>query len=565
MTTSTRSPDGVVVHRPVRAHPRPPPAGELVVAAPPVVGWTAAGVAGWLQHLVPLAGSGGSVAFLFAFPGPRPAWLVALVIGAAVASVAVGVALRLTERRAARRARRRERARYLAHLRRVATAVERLAAAQLAAAEHVHPDLPKLWRAVDQTDRLWERRPTDDDFLTVRIGRGPVPLAAPVRLDTAAGPLVEHDPELLQAAENLVRRAARLPAAPVTVPLRQLGVLALTGPPDRTRALARAVLCQLAAFHAPDDLRILAACPATASPAWRWLDRLPHRRDQDALTDRPHLVAVLDRTGPPPRAGPAAVEELLERAAAGRATVIWLASDTAGEPSELSMRVRIDDQGWATLQETSRGGRLVTGIRADRAAPALGETLARRLAPLRLDRPRAGPAHPGPVRLRDLLGPSAGAAGPGGLPPLDRSRLLRVPVGAGPGGEPLVLDLKEAAEDGIGPHGLVVGATGSGKSELLRAVVAGLAATHPPDQLAFVLVDFKGGAAFAELAPLPQVAGLITNLQGPDGSMVDRAWPPSRASWPGASASCTATATSPTCGRTPPDAPATHGWSRCRT
>jgi hypothetical protein len=90
MTTSTRSPDGVVVHRPVRAHPRPPPAGELVVAAPPVVGWTAAGVAGWLQYLVPLAGSGGSVAFLFAFPGPRPAWLVALVIGAAVASVAVG-------------------------------------------------------------------------------------------------------------------------------------------------------------------------------------------------------------------------------------------------------------------------------------------------------------------------------------------------------------------------------------------------------------------------------------------------------------------------------------------
>ncbi|HEV2894005.1 MAG TPA: FtsK/SpoIIIE domain-containing protein, partial [Actinomycetota bacterium] len=56
----------------------------------------------------------------------------------------------------------------------------------------------------------------------------------------------------------------------------------------------------------------------------------------------------------------------------------------------------------------------------------------------------------------------------------------------------------------------------------LRTIVAGLAATHPPEQLAFVLVDFKGGAAFADLAPLPQVAGLITNLQA-DLSMVDRA------------------------------------------
>src|SRR5829696_9554956 len=105
---------GIVVHRPVRAHPRPVPATPLTVAAPPTVGWAASPLAGWLQYLVPLVGSGGSVAFLFAFPGPRPAWLVALVIGAAVASVAVGLALRLAERRAAHRARRRERARYLA-------------------------------------------------------------------------------------------------------------------------------------------------------------------------------------------------------------------------------------------------------------------------------------------------------------------------------------------------------------------------------------------------------------------------------------------------------------------
>ena len=83
------------------------------------------------------------------------------------------------------------------------------------------------------------------------------------------------------------------------------------------------------------------------------------------------------------------------------------------------------------------------------------------------------------------------------------------------------LDLKQAAEDGMGPHGVLVGATGSGKSELLRSLVAGLAATHDPEQLAFVLVDYKGGAAFADLSRLPHVAGMITNLQR-DLSLVDR-------------------------------------------
>jgi S-DNA-T family DNA segregation ATPase FtsK/SpoIIIE len=573
-SSSASGPGGIVVRRPVRAHPRLPPTGELTVACPPAVGWKAAGLAGWLQYLVPLAGSGGSVAFLLAAPGPRPGWLVALVVGAAVASVVAGLALRLVERRATRRARRRERVRYLGHLDQTALRADHLAAAQLAAAEHLHPDLPLLWATVERTDRLWERRPADTDFLTVRVGRGPVPLATPVRLDRPADPLVEHDPELMAAVERLVRRATHLPDAPVVVPLRRLAVIALTGPPARARALARAIICQLAAFHAPDDLRFLAAHPPTAHPAWRWIERLPH--DTGAAPDgtragsggalpglagalsgldgvppgsggaSPHLVAIIDTTdppgvgpspgpddGPPGGAEPITADALLERTAAAGGTVIWLAETTSGEPSELSVRVRLDEHGWATLQETTPGGRVIGGIRTDAADLAVCETLARHLAPRRLERRATTPAPTGPVRLRALLAlldPRAAAvdprAGPadagGGLDQGSRSRVLRVPVGVTPGGEPLVLDLKEAAEGGIGPHGLVVGATGSGKSELLRTIVAGLAATHPPDQLAFVLVDFKGGAAFADLAPLPQVAGLITNLQS-DVSMVDRA------------------------------------------
>jgi DNA segregation ATPase FtsK/SpoIIIE, S-DNA-T family len=601
-TTATRTagtePPAFLVHRPVRAHPRPLPVADLTLAAPPTVGWAPSGLAGWLPYLVPLAGSGGSVAFLLAMPGPRPTWLVVLAVAAAVASVAAGLVLRLAEGRATRRARRRERARYLAHLARMAVLADQLAAAQLATAEHYHPDPPELWTAVARTDRLWERRPGDADFLTVRIGRGPVPLAAPVRLDSPPDPLADHDPELLRAARRLVRRATWLPGAPVPIDLRELGVVAITGPADRTRALARAIVCQLAAFHAPEDLRVLAAYPPAAGPAWQWLRRLPHTRDPtvgdgpvpgrllaedqgqlDAhLTrelggrrgvlpgggspgERSHLVAVVDANEPPvsadpPAPGPAPstrgtvqgttrgtspgttrgtfratiVEALLDRPPVAGVTVVWLARTISGEPSELAARVRLDEHGSATVQETAPGGRLLAGVRADAAGVTLAETIARHLAPRALDRPPAPAAHPGPVRLLDLLDPEATRAGSGAGPAGSgagaraggRWRLLRVPIGVTATGGPLMLDLKEAAEAGIGPHGLVVGATGSGKSELLRTIVAGLAATHAPEQLAFVLVDFKGGAAFADLASLPQVAGLITNLHA-DLSMVDRA------------------------------------------
>src|SRR4029450_11433976 len=98
----------------------------------------------------------GSVAFLFAVPGPRPVWLVALVVGAAVASVAARPPPPLPEPRAPHRAR----PRYLAHLPRTAAQADHLAAGQLAVADHLHPDPPELLGAVAHTDRLWERRPT---------------------------------------------------------------------------------------------------------------------------------------------------------------------------------------------------------------------------------------------------------------------------------------------------------------------------------------------------------------------------------------------------------------------
>src|SRR6202044_1598829 len=96
-----------------------------------------------------------------------------------------------------------------------------------------------------------------------------------------------------------------------------------------------------------------------------------------------------------------------------------------------------------------------------------------------------------------------------GRRPRDR---LRVPIGTTGACTSVELDIKEAAENGMGPHGLCIGATGSGKSEFLRTVALGMMARHSPEELNLALIDFKGGATFAGLEPAPHVAAVITNL-----------------------------------------------------
>ncbi|HEV8648185.1 MAG TPA: FtsK/SpoIIIE domain-containing protein, partial [Actinomycetes bacterium] len=597
-------------YRPARQHPPPVPGAgvEVAVAAPPARPAGSGG--GWLVSLLPVASSAGSVGVLLLLPVRRGVLLLAVVAGMVLLAVATGLAPRLRERRA----RIRDRARYLAYLDGVRSRLDQVAVAQRRAAELLHPDLPGLLALVGRTARLWERRPGDDDFLTVRVGRGPVALACPVRLEQG-GPLAGHDPELLAAAEELVAGRARVADVPVTLALRDLGVVAVTGPPGPVRALARAMVCQLAAVHAPDDLRILASVTAGGEAAWDWLKWLPHARlpsleagpglpdcllasgparlaallevqarprlerlaragasygadagagpgtasasgpdrwasgapGKRALCEwaAPHLLVLLDgfsRLAPEARLP--VVGELLDRAAEVGATVVCLAAGRADEPAELGARIRLSEAGGLELEEAGSRGRRTGGVVADDGGIAWCGTVARRMAPLRLD--RRGARHTGPpagVRLLDLLdpasvrvldlldragcdltGPAAGCdlAGPAaGWRPRPRSELLRVPIGVRSGGDPVVLDLKEAADGGMGPHGLVIGATGSGKSELLRTIVAGLALTHPPDLLNFVFVDFKGGAAFADLAGLPHGAGMITNLQA-DLSMADR-------------------------------------------
>ena len=201
--------------------------------------------------------------------------------------------------------------------------------------------------------------------------------------------------------------------------------------------------------------------------------------------------------------------------------LVVLATDRATEPSTVDVRVTC--AGGAVEVTGPDGDRRGAG-RADRVPVVQLDALARQLAPLR-STPDTAPDTPPEttVALRGLLGVDDETRYDVGARwrPRPLPDFLTVPFGAGGEGRPVVLDIKETALGGMGPHGLCVGATGSGKSEVLRTIVLGLAMTHPPERLALVLVDYKGGATFAGLDGHAAHAAMISNLSD-DLGLVDR-------------------------------------------
>ena len=271
-------------------------------------------------------------------------------------------------------------------------------------------------------------------------------------------PGADADPVGVVATTRLAAAHATLPDLPATLDLGEVAVLAVPDP-----AIARAIVCSAVARHGPTRLGLAIRASPPRRPAWEWVKWLPHTQVPAGAA---HLLLVTDGLPPPP-------------ATEGVTALV------------------VDP----TAVAASRDGQPLPSV-PDRCSAPAAEALARRLA-----RRAAG------ARTPFRLDPDWGAT-------TDAERLTVV-LGTGDDGAPVHLDLKEAAAGGIGPHGLVVGATGSGKSELLRSVVVQLALRHPPDELTMVLIDFKGGAAFAGLAELPHLAGLVTNLAD-DAVAVDR-------------------------------------------
>ncbi|MFD8968487.1 type VII secretion protein EccCa [Streptomyces sp. NPDC059568] len=534
----------IVVKRPPRSLPPEVPTDALALEAPPEL--PRGQQEGMLMQVLPVLGMGSSVVFFFSPQAPPFMRIMGVLMLFSTLAMVVAQIVRFRRGTQGQIADvRRDYLKYLAQTRRT---VRRTARAQRDAQLYLHPSPEQLWSVVAEGSRVWERRVGDGDFGQLRIGLGAQRLAtALVAPDTA--PVDELEPLCAGAMQQFLAVHGSLDGLPMAVSMRAFYHVTVSGEPESAHSAARALVAQLVTLHSPEDVMVAVVAAPGAVARWDWTKWLPHTqvpgqidgagtkrlfgddlgeleqllrgrldgrprfgRDSQPVLDQPHVVVVLDGGMVPPDSLFAAAEGLQG------VTIAEVVSGELDEPrGGLSVVVRP-----GRLRLESGGGLAYEGVPDGISLPA-AEALARQLAPLRTGGGDEDEPLLANLDFTDLLnlGDAAAVDVARTWRPRSTAERLRVPIGVGEDGQPVMLDLKEAAQEGMGPHGLCVGATGSGKSELLRTLVLGLAVTHSSETLNFVLADFKGGATFAGMSQMPHVAAVITNLAD-DLTLVDR-------------------------------------------
>ena len=453
------------------------------------------------------------------------------------------------ERRKAEASESLRRATYAAYLDKIRRALAEAAAHQREVFEENRISLHSCLKRVDELDRrLFERTSTQPDYLELRIGRGDADLLT--TLSFPADRLSMDEDILRNLVAELESRPRVVEDVPLSLALQQDYCSGVVAKPNDYYPFLRGLIAQMAALHAPDEVKLVFFGDKAEEPEWGFIKSLPHtyaegygfryiatdtseaaevslrlERDLNARTETNktelpgdygiyYLVIVANTE----LAKTTAALEALNALRTNRGfSVLTFAQDLRDLPKECSRIIELKGTSGVLYDPKDDSGKR-SSFNSDISLDAIiAGRFAERLAGIKLDDPRSTNALPLSLGFLEMfeVGKVEHLNIQNRWAESQPTLSLGAPLGVDPQGLPLVLD---AHEDAHGPHGLFAGMTGSGKSETIITYILSMAVNYRPDEVSFVLIDYKGGGLAGAFdnsrARLPHLAGTITNLDG---------------------------------------------------
>ena len=419
---------------------------------------------------------------------------------------------------------------YEAYLNDVTKTLQEAHDKQLAALQRENPSADICAEILkNRTPELWSRNPKNENFYAVRLGTGDV--TATVCAQFAADPFSGNEDPLQTRAAELADQSKLLTDAPVVLQGQKNCVVGIVGDRKLTDQMQQNLLIQLSTLCASTDLRFAAFAPGKS---WRWLRWLPHMQ----MPKQPGYMLAIGDSNADETAR--ALRESMEKTGEGQPAPNYcvfipeggcfdhaLLKLTADEKNRASIRFFISCRSIAELPKectpilelhedtcvfyNSNDAQTKQIFRMDAENTIDCGALARTLAGIRREDDQAGGKIPDSITFMDGYGlrraedwniqKAWSSARP--------EQSLAVPIGIDEYGKTFLFDVLYG-KDGV--HGLVGGTTGSGKSEMLQTWILSMAMHFSPQDVSFVIVDFKGSGLLSPFERLPHLAGAISNL-----------------------------------------------------
>lgn len=395
--------------------------------------------------------------------------------------------------------------------------------------------------------RLWEKDINHKDFLEVFIGKGTVPISFKVTIPKEE--FGEREDELLFLPNKLKEKYEKIEKMPITINLKEINSIGAIGDKENLNQFLRNLIIEVITYHYYEDVNIACVMNKGEEENWKWMRWLPHvwnknkkirfmgagkesshyvlnylndvlknrkqdDNNNDSVLKKPHYIMIV--TDPSLLLNEEIAEIISNNHNLGL-TVIYAYNEIELIPDYCTNIIDILSKEEGKLINVLDSGNAIK-FNFECYDENIYEEITRRIAPIYVKEMFSQNTLPKSISLYDLYGVKSARQ----LPLLenwkqnDVCKTMEAPLGIDTAGEMVSLNIHEKSH---GPHGLVAGTTGSGKSEILQSYIISLAINFHPYDVAFILIDYKGGGMANLFRDLPHLIGTITNL---DGNMVNR-------------------------------------------